>query len=325
MKNRPGTLTFKLDSREGAAIRRALAAEQRVKLLNLLAKRAMNVNEIATSLNISQPTASVHIRVLEEAGLVGSEYVPTDRGSEKRCWATFQKLVFEAEMEPEARDELTDETQMPIGLFTSISVEQPCGLASENNIIGFNDNPQSFLLAERAQAQILWFSSGWIEYTFPGNLPPNADVLSVEFVAELCSETPLYNNEWPSDITIWINGIEVGTWMSPGDFGGTRGRLNPDWWPANSTQYGMLKTWSVDENGSRVDGNPVSGVRLSDLKLSYQRPIVVRIGNKHNAAHIGGVNLFGRHFGNYPQDLVLRTRYRLKALSEMPTSVEGDL
>ena len=27
------------------------------------------------------------------------------------------------------------------------------------------------------------------------------------------------------------------------------------------------------------------------------------------ARHVGGINLFGQRFGNYPQDIILRVRY----------------
>jgi len=32
----------------------------------------------------------------------------------------------------------------------------------------------------------------------------------------------------------------------------------------------------------------------------------VKIGIKEDAEHVGGLNIFGRGFGNYDQDLVLR-------------------
>jgi len=37
----------------------------------------------------------------------------------------------------------------------------------------------------------------------------------------------------------------------------------------------------------------------------------VAIGVEEGARHVGGLNLFGRGFGNYPQDLVLRMRHRV--------------
>ena len=39
----------------------------------------------------------------------------------------------------------------------------------------------------------------------------------VEVSAEICSEDHEYNMDWPSDITLWINDVEVGTWESPSD------------------------------------------------------------------------------------------------------------
>ncbi|OUC08962.1 ArsR family transcriptional regulator, partial [Litorilinea aerophila] len=122
---------------------------------------------------------------------------------------------------------------------------------------------------------------------------------------ELCSEAAPQRRDWPSDIFLEINGVLVGTWTSPGDFGGERGRLTPEWWEDHNSQYGLLKTWRVDEEGSYIDGRYLSSVTIRDLKLGEQPFIRVRIGVKPDAANVGGMNLFGRQFGNYPQDIVL--------------------
>ena len=37
--------------------------------------------------------------------------------------------------------------------------------------------------------------------------------------------------------------------------------------------------------------------------------VTVRIGNKPDAQYIGGFNLFGKHFGDYSQDLILTIAY----------------
>jgi len=102
-----------------------------------------------------------------------------------------------------------------------------------------------------------------------------------------------------------MNGQEIGTWTSPGDMGDLRGRLNPGWWADGRSQYGFFKTWSVSREGSYIDGVPSSSVTLKALGLSERTIIKVRIGNKENAEHIGGVTVFGRGFGNYDQDIVL--------------------
>jgi predicted transcriptional regulator len=36
----------------------------------------------------------------------------------------------------------------------------------------------------------------------------------------------------------------------------------------------------------------------------------VRIGIKEDAVNIGGMNIFGGRFGNYPQDILMRMRFR---------------
>ena len=61
MRKESGTMIVKLESEEGARVRRALAAEQRVSVLNLLAKRAMNINEIAAALGCREATARSHV------------------------------------------------------------------------------------------------------------------------------------------------------------------------------------------------------------------------------------------------------------------------
>ena len=120
---------------------------------------------------------------------------------------------------------------------------------------------------------------------------------------------PGCSRDWPSDITVWINGQEVGTWTSPSDFGGVRGKLTPHWWRQTATQYGLLTHWSVTTDGGYVDGTRVSDVRVKDLDLEDHLSIRVRIGVKDDARHRGGLNLFGRGFGNYDQDLVLQLEY----------------
>jgi ArsR family transcriptional regulator len=49
---------------------KALADETRLGILNLLRAREMCVCEIMVALHLTQPTASHHLRILENAGLV---------------------------------------------------------------------------------------------------------------------------------------------------------------------------------------------------------------------------------------------------------------
>jgi predicted transcriptional regulator len=50
-------------------------------------------------------------------------------------------------------------------------------------------------------------------------------------------------------------------------------------------------------------------VAVDMLGLRPGEPITVRIGVRRDARNVGGINLFGREFGNYPEDLGLRLEY----------------
>jgi predicted transcriptional regulator len=103
--------------------------------------------------------------------------------------------------------------------------------------------------------------------------------------------------------------VHLGEWTCPADFGGTRGRLTPSWWEEKDSQFGVLKRWRITDTGTTIDGLGLSTVGIAALGLIRTEPIVVRIGVRPDASNVGGMNLFGRDFGNYPEDLGLRIEY----------------
>jgi predicted transcriptional regulator len=157
------------------------------------------------------------------------------------------------------------------------------------------------------KAGLIWFTRGFLEYQFPNNAKLAQNTIEVlEFALELSSEVPGTSADWPSDITLSVNGTEIGTWTSPGDFGDKRGVYTPDWWKLKGSQYGKLKSWRVTDEGTYVDGVKISPVSLVDLDLSNHHSIRLRIAVKPDAKHPGGINIFGRGFGNYDQDIIMR-------------------
>jgi predicted transcriptional regulator len=203
---------------------------------------------------------------------------------------------------------------MPIGHFVDFDIQPTCGMANAEGMVIHEDEPESFYHPDGRSAEIIWFRQGWIEYRFPKMLPAHAIVKSIEFSLELCSEAPNHNDDWPSEITVWINDVEIGSWISPGDFGDHRGKLNPAWWVDSSTQYGLLKTWRVDASRSSIDNERVSGVTLDALRLSANPYLSFRIGIKPDAVHRGGINLFGKQFGDHPQAIKMNIQYESGAL-----------
>lgn len=291
------------------SVSRALASRTRLAILRWLGNHTSSVLEIAEALDLPASTATQHINVLEQSGLIETTLRPATRGLQKVCARIYDDVVIQIPKERSEDDNLI-EVSLPIGGYVDAVVTPTCGLASASAIIGHLDDPGAFFEPERMQAQLLWFRRGYIEYRFPNRLPPDADLESLEISMEVCSEAPLHHAEWPSDITLSVNGVEVGTWTSPGDFGGERGALTPLWWGANNTQFGLLKVWRINRMAAYVDGVFLSSTTLGDLHIEGATSISVRVGVKPDARNVGGINLFGREFGNYPQDIVLRQRFR---------------
>lgn len=286
----------------------ALASRIRLDILRLLLNKPANINTIAEQLKLPQSTVATNVLILEKAGLVTTEKVKGKKGTQKICHVSFSEVLIDLRsgMHDHANTRMI-EVEMPIGLYTKFDVSAPCGLCSTEGIIGYLDVPDYFLDPGRIKAGLVWFERGFVEYKFPNNsLYKDTPVSSLELAVELSSEVPGTNKEWLSDISVWINNKLLGIWTSPGDFGDKRGKFTPEWWKLEGSQYGLLKHWRVTDKGSYVDGVKISEVTLNDLALSEHHSISVRIGVDGRAAHVGGINLFGRGYGNYDQDLMLR-------------------
>lgn len=291
-------------------IAKALKSPLRRQILSLLQQNKMNISQLCDVLSIPQSTCTLNIQILEKAGLISTKLLPAEsHGMQKVCSLKHEKVmlsVIDNNILPEMESRKI-ETELPIGLFSDCQVSAPCGIISDNGVIGYYDNPASFLHPARASAGLLWFTYGFLEYRFPKNFNISSSLKALSFTAEICSEYPGHNNTWPSDITLWINNKEIGTWTSPGDMGGARGLLTPSWWNTNDSQSGFLKTWKVTDKGSCFeDGTYASDTKIKDLDIESYESIIVRIGVKENALNRGGVNIFGSHFGNFPTDLKLR-------------------
>lgn len=296
------------DEKRLLAVGKALSSSNRLRLLELLGEKPLNINEIAERLQIPPSSAAMHVKVLEEAGMIATELMPGLRGSMKVCRKKAEELVISLDV-PEESGYQIEMVSMPVGNYVDYHVEPTCGIVSADGPIGEEDEPRCFYNPARMSAQLIWFGKGYVEYRFPNAGLDESTLKKLELSVEMCSETADYDLDCPSDITVSINGIEAGTWNCPSDFGGRRGKLNPEWWPDKNTQYGILKTWSVDGQGTMLDGVKTSDYRLQDYHLVEKPYISVRIGNREDAVHAGGVNLFGEKFGDFPQGIVMRFYY----------------
>ena len=289
-------------------VARALSSDLRLKILELLNERSMNVIELAQKLEVPVSTVSNSIVILEEADLIRTERQTGVRGVMKLCSRKKDNITIRLVM-PNGHEIQSHYQVMPIGHYTDISVTPVCGLLSDTRSIGEQDDVASFYDQMRYDAQLLWFQQGYVEYRFSNRILKDGQLKCIEISFEACSEAPNYRMDWPSDISVFLNGVEIGTWLCPGDFGGRQGKFSPLWWNQSSTQYGTLKRWRVDETGAYLDDLRISDVTISDLNIMENPFIRLSIAVKEDAVHQGGINLFGEKFGDYNQAIVMRLDY----------------
>ena len=295
---------------EGLEIFKALGSELRINIIKLLQENhEMNMNELATSLGITNGALTGHIKKLEESGII---QVITERGShgnQKVCKVAVDKIVVDVESEENEEDQNIYNTEVKVGHYSDYEVYPTCGLATSQAIVGEVDDPRYFSHPDRINAGILWFTKGYIEYIIPNLLPSATKIDQITVSLEISSEAPGINNDWPSDISILLNDVKIGTWTSPGDYGDVQGIFTPDWWFPNWNQYGLLKMIVINKKGTFVDGLKISDVTINEFNLDYKSTVRFKFEIEEDAKNVGGITIFGSEFGNYNQDIKVRIAY----------------
>ena len=293
---------------EAAELFKALGSDIRIQIIKLLmVHKRMNLNEIATALGITNGALTSHIKKLENAHLITINSESTGHGNQKLCSLCLDKLLIDFEGNESVQNVYN--TSLKVGHYSNYKVYPTCGLASSTSIIGEVDDIRYFSHPDRYNADILWFTKGYVEYEIPNFIPAGQRITQIMISAELCSEAPGVNSVWPSDITFSLNGTELGTWTSPGDFGDVRGLFTPEWWYPNWNQYGLLKMIVVNETGTFLDGLQISDVSIHPFALTGKSKLLLRFSVKHDAQHVGGLTIFGSSFGNYAQDIKVSIHY----------------
>ena len=295
---------------EGLEVFKELGLKLRINIIKLLQENhEMNMNELATSLGITNGALTSHIKKLEESGII---QVMTERGghgNQKICKVAVDKIVVDVESEETEEDQNIYNTEVKVGHYSDYNVYPTCGLATSKAIVGEVDDPRYFSHPDRINAGILWFTKGYIEYMIPNLLPSATKIDQITVSLEISSEAPGINNDWPSDISIFLNDVKIGTWTSPGDYGDVQGIFTPDWWFPNWNQYGLLKMIVINKKGTFVDGLKISDVTINQFNLDYKSTVRFKFEIEEDAKNIGGITIFGSEFGNYNQDIKVRIAY----------------
>jgi len=287
---------------------RALSSIDRLRILRLLQEQPMNLSEISVALDMPISSVSFHTNALNKSKLIQFEYQPVLKGHVKLCYKAVNKVEISfLDKQPPKQKFNQISCEMPIGNYTDANISQGYLVGPEGFIFREHDYNSKLFKPERISGQLLGFQAGWLSYNFPNYYKSYPNYNAISFSFEFCSEAPYFRFNWPSDITIWINDVEVATVLSPSDFGGRQGKFTPEFWSINSTQYGILKTFNINSKGVFVDENHVNKkVTFEDLNLDQFDYIKLKIGIKDDAKHTGGINLFGKNFGDYNQSIIMQ-------------------
>lgn len=293
---------------DGLETFKALGSDTRIQILNiLLENEQMSMNQLATELNISNGALTGHIKKLEECGLINISNEFAGHGNQKMCSVTQDRIIVDIKKPIDYKNVF--ETEIKVGQFSRHQVWPTCGIATSESVIGEFDDIRYFNHPDRFTANILWFTKGYVEYTIPNLIPSNQRITQLSISAELSSEAPGIDNNWPSDISFYINDTKIGMWTSPGDFGDVHGMFTPQWWPQNWNQYGLLKLLVINDYGTYIDGLKISDVSTLSLHLDYNSDIRLRLAVENDSEHVGGITLYGKSFGNYDQDIRVAINY----------------
>ena len=293
---------------EGLELFKALGSEVRIEIVRiLLENNGMNMNELASRLNITNGALTSHIKKLEECGIVTVSSETSGHGNQKICSVHLDKILID--LQNQEKDEDVYTTSIKVGLFSDYEVYPTCGLASASKIIGQVDDTRYFSHPDRYDADILWFTKGYVECVVPNFIPFSQKIDELCISAELSSEAPGVNNIWPSDIYFYLNDVFLGIWTSPGDFGDVKGIFTPDWWFPNWNQYGLLKMLVINHQGTYIDGLQISSVTIDRFNLTSKSSIKLKMAVPDTAEHVGGLTIYGKSFGNYNQDINVRISY----------------
>lgn len=298
------------DTEKTALVCKALSSETRLEILRCLVEKAMTISELAEQFLLPMSSMCLHVKTLKDAGLISTVPKPGKHGSYKLCGISASLVTFNCFAHTAAPVHIPPEfVYMPIGNYSNCDIYPPCGLASDVSYLYYEDTPYGFYSPDRTLASLIWFTKGFLEYRFSNHTLLRDKPSQIEFSFEACSEAPGYNNDWPSDITLEINHVPITTFMVKGDYGGRKGIYNPSWWSDSNSQYGEYIRLYITNEGCYMNGEKVSAETIESLNMCSGYSFTFCLKVDENSSHVGGINLFGKHFGDYAQDIIMKVEY----------------
>jgi predicted transcriptional regulator len=318
----------------------AISNKARIRIMEMLEDEEMNIQTIQKRLNLSKTAVLTHLKLLEKAGFISTYYLSGASRRQKYCRKEYDRLIFNFTPDKWLGEEPPTyyEINIPLGNFFNFEIFPPCGLATKENVIKRWDDPSVFFSPKRIRASLLWCSYGFVEYRIPLNIPFEDQGFSkLQITLELSSQGGISNHQMlvlpqgflkkhldkysASDITFWLNGIDVAKYTVADEYAlnkERRGKLTPHWWIGSN--YGELINIEINHEGTFINDKQASRLNIENIlphrvlvkNLKMKRmqisgdSLSFRIGFSKKAEHISGFTLYGRNFGDYPTDISVR-------------------
>ena len=86
--------------KDGIPLFKALSSEVRIDILSLLSTyKQLNINELSEKLNLTNGALTMHIKKLEECGLIVTNNLTAKHGLQKVCSLHENKIVVDMELD----------------------------------------------------------------------------------------------------------------------------------------------------------------------------------------------------------------------------------
>ncbi len=296
------------DINDSLKIFQALSSPVRLQILSILHDNVeININELSQKLNLSNGALTSHIKQLSDCGLIKVRLATIPKGIQKLCSLAEDKIIVD--IKNKANTLPSYNLELNVGQYSEFKVNAPCGLGTQNGIIGGYDSEEFFSYPDRFNADIAWFTNGQIKYVYPKMVNSKQKIREIQFTLEVSAEAPGASMDYPSIIEVLVNNVKLGDDFVPGEQFDRRGKLTPLWWKNNFGQYGWLKLYSITEEGSFFSGEKVSDITIDDLNLDSESTISLTLGCKQRENISGGITLFGKKFGDHDQGIKLKIIY----------------
>ena len=124
---------------DGLEIFKALGSNIRIEIIKILRENnGMNMNDLASCLNITNGALTSHIKKLEDCGLITIASESAGHGNQKICSVHLDKILIDVDSPEE--DANVYQTELKIGHYSNYDVYPTCGLASSTTVIGEVDD-----------------------------------------------------------------------------------------------------------------------------------------------------------------------------------------